>query len=141
MFGGNNLTECRTLAEAVELVRSVNNASRTFLRQPHTFGCPLPCHLVHYEVSGHFYHLSSVIWHEEVTSSNVMFVYFYETFVVEERMETLVYDLSAFLVSVGGNLGLCLGYSCLTIGLAFVEAFGWIYGRCNEFVKKMSKDG
>ena len=137
MFGGHNLTECRTSAEATDVVRLVSNVTREFLRQPHKFGCPLPCHLTHYEVSNHFYPPSSAVWYEEVTSGSFLLIYFYDTFLVEERMETLVYDLSALLVSIGGNLGLFLGYSCLTIGLAFLEIFGWVCSRCNQFVQKV----
>jgi hypothetical protein len=39
----------------------------------------------------------------------------YETFNVEEHVESLVYDASNFLVSVGGNLRLFLGFSCLSV--------------------------
>jgi len=40
---------------------------------------------------------------------------------VEEKTETLVYDLGTFLAALGGNLGLALGFSCLSILLGIVN--------------------
>ncbi len=42
---------------------------------------------------------------------------------VEERTETLIYDLVGVLAAAGGHLGLCLGFSCLTLVLTILE---WI---------------
>jgi hypothetical protein len=40
---------------------------------------------------------------------------------VDEETETLVYDLGTFLAALGGNLGLALGFSCLSILLGIVN--------------------
>ncbi len=40
---------------------------------------------------------------------------------VNEETETLVYDLGTFLAALGGNLGLALGFSCLSILLGIVN--------------------
>jgi hypothetical protein len=45
----------------------------------------------------------------------------YNTLIVEERVETLVYDVGSFLAAVGGNLGLFLGFSCLSVCLALIR--------------------
>jgi hypothetical protein len=47
------------------------------------------------------------------------FCYFFMD--VEEKTETLVYDLGTFLAALGGNLGLALGFSCLSILLGIVS--------------------
>ena len=39
----------------------------------------------------------------------------FNTCTVERRVETLVYDFPTFLAAAGGNLGLCLGCSCLSM--------------------------
>jgi hypothetical protein len=44
---------------------------------------------------------------------------------VEERVETLVYDAGNFLAAVGGNLGLLLGFSCLSTVFTLID---WIQG-------------
>jgi hypothetical protein len=45
----------------------------------------------------------------------------YNTFNVEEHVESLAYDASSLLVSVGGNLGLFLGFSCLSVLFALIN--------------------
>jgi hypothetical protein len=44
---------------------------------------------------------------------------------VEERIETLVYDVGSFLAAAGGNLGLLLGFSCLSTIFGFIN---WMQG-------------
>jgi hypothetical protein len=46
---------------------------------------------------------------------------FYSTLVIEERVETLVYDVVNFLAAAGGHLGLFLGFSCLSVLLAAIQ--------------------
>jgi hypothetical protein len=61
----------------------------------------------------------------------------YDTFNIEEHIESLVYDASSFLVSVGGNLGLFLGVSCLSVLLALINFFSnrgcWLKKIFNPF--------
>jgi hypothetical protein len=61
----------------------------------------------------------------------------YDTFNIEEHIESLVYDASSFLVSVGGNLGLFLGVSCLSVLLALINFFSnkgrWLKKILNPF--------
>jgi hypothetical protein len=40
---------------------------------------------------------------------------------VEERIETLVYNTGSFLSAAGGNLGLHLGFSCLSTVFGFIN--------------------
>jgi len=44
----------------------------------------------------------------------------------EEKIERLEYDLANFLVSAGGNLGLFLGLSCLSVLFGIID---WIQAR------------
>ena len=53
----------------------------------------------------------------------------YKDFVIEEQIETLVYDAGNFLAAVGGNLGLFLGFSCLTMLLGIVKFVKKNWGR------------
>ena len=56
---------------------------------------------------------------------------YYETFDVEEHVESLAYNAGSFLVSVGGNLGLFLGFSCLSILFALINILkeNWMWCR------------
>ncbi len=44
-----------------------------------------------------------------------------ESFMVEERVEALVYDEVNFIAAAGGNLGLFLGFSCFSVLLALLN--------------------
>jgi len=46
---------------------------------------------------------------------------------VEKEVETLVYDAGNFFAAIGGNLGLFLGFSCLSVVFA---AINFIVRRC-----------
>ena len=45
----------------------------------------------------------------------------YDLFAVKERVESVVYDWGSFLTSIRGDLGLFLGFSCLSILLSLVK--------------------
>ncbi len=40
---------------------------------------------------------------------------------VEEKVETLVYDIASFMATAGGNLSLLLGFSCLSVLIGVVS--------------------
>jgi hypothetical protein len=40
---------------------------------------------------------------------------------VEKQVESLIYDAGNFFAAVGGNLGLFLGFSCLSIIFATID--------------------
>jgi hypothetical protein len=58
---------------------------------------------------------------------------YYETFNVEEHVEALIYDASSFFRSVGGNLGLFLGFSFLSVLFAMINV-------CKEYEKLWKKN-
>ena len=52
-----------------------------------------------------------------------MVVLQYETNTIFNYKETDLNDLNAIVASVGGSLGLFLGFSCYQIGKRFIERF------------------
>ncbi len=48
------------------------------------------------------------------------FWFFYQKTEVEREQETFLYDFSGIVASVGGSLGLFLGFSCLQVAMLFV---------------------
>jgi hypothetical protein len=48
------------------------------------------------------------------------FWFFYQKTEVEREQETFLYDFSGIVASVGGSLGLFLGFSCLQVTMLFV---------------------
>ena len=53
----------------------------------------------------------------------------YKTLNVEERREHLVYDLGSLLAAAGGNMGLFLGLSCMSILLGIVQFLNTIFDK------------
>ena len=47
--------------------------------------------------------------------------FFYDSLLIEDRIEDLVYDVGSFLTSLGGYLGLLLGFSCLSVSFACIR--------------------
>jgi len=72
---------------------------------------------------------------DETTNDDTIFylVYLYDTLNTEQRIESLDYDITNFLVAAGGNLGLFLGLCCLSVLLAFVDCLKIIVQRLQKF--------
>ena len=58
--------------------------------------------------------------------------FFYNSVLVEERTETLIYELVDVIAAAGGHLGLCLGFSCLTL---FMSSFEWMEDKLRKWKK------
>ena len=87
------------------------------------FGCPLPCSFIGYKVKVSYFHKNSYLAVElNSTNDNFHLFFYYSSLVVEKRVETLVYDIGGFLAAAGGNMGLMLGLSFLTI---LIKALDW----------------
>ena len=72
------------------------------------------------------YHINSWVEYDDPLQENlsqqgVDLQLAYETLAVEERIETLVYDVGSLLSAIGGNLGLFLGFSCFTMLLGILK--------------------
>lgn len=45
----------------------------------------------------------------------------FQSLLIEEEVETYVYDFGNFVVALGGNLGLMLGFSCLSVLFSLIQ--------------------
>ena len=89
-------------------------------------GCPFPCFTRTYNVKWIDFHKNSLIeddklYEEEFLKQYYYLLFSYHSFTIEEKVETLVYDLGSFLTSIGGNLGLFLGFSCFSLLISLIE--------------------
>ena len=86
--------------------------------QPWNYGCFVPCKQTSYTFKVNYFHKNNVLMPDNKANNSkdhlYMYVYF-PTFSVEEKIESLEYDLANLLVSAGGNLGLFMGLSCLSV--------------------------
>ncbi len=120
-----DIPRCDNFSSAVETFTKMIDFTLSFTQNTERLGCPLPCNQLEYGVSHQLSHINSFI--DPINRLNNDFEklylvsYAYEHLEVEEKVESYVYDLGAFLSIVGGNLGLALGFSCLSMLLSFLK--------------------
>ena len=61
------------------------------------------------------------LFSDEYDENLYLLLFAYETLMIEEKVESLIYDFSSFLAAAGGNLGLFLGYSLFSAVELFVH--------------------
>ena len=121
------LKECNDSSEALNVYWLYIDLLADFITDPSKFGCPIPCRQTSYQIKINYYHKNNVILRQQQLETNSsghfnLFVY-YSSFTVEEKIESLEYDLANLLVSAGGNLGLFLGFSCLSVLFFVIDFF------------------
>ena len=118
------LRECENKREGGEAIRKLQDIVLDFNTNPAHFGCPLPCEKVSYSFTLNTIHVNSILFEIPLNFTEkhfYMLIVYFKTFTVEKRVETLVYDFGGFLAAAGGNLGLCLGLSCLSVLFTFTK--------------------
>ena len=122
-FLGNSshLTICRDNISALNTFNKFVDLAYSVERKNWFNSCPIPCQLTVYEAKQRNFHKNAFF--DFYDKQAFYFSVGYETFLIEANIETLVYDIGSFLAAVGGNLGLFLGFSCLSMLLGFVSMF------------------
>ena len=88
-------------------------------------GCARSCSETEYTTEALYFHRNS--WIETSDEQRTLpedaykLTLAYESLQLEEKVVTLAYDLENFLTSLGGNLGLFLGLSCLSLSLMLAD--------------------
>jgi len=85
--------------------------------------CPIPCNQTVYDIDlqrYHRYNMPKPI-KDESGQQGIMLSLKYENLATEEQVETLIYDATNFLAQAGGNLGLFLGFSCLSLLIKIIN--------------------
>ena len=118
------LTECSSDSDAHETFYIFSFLFQNISKKLAELGCPLPCKQTTYKTNLQYFHANK--WVDPNNSiprpqNHLYLDVLYETLLVEEGIEAYVYDLGSFLAQAGGNLGLCLGFSCLSALLAFLQ--------------------
>ena len=117
------LAECSndTVADAVYWAFGISVNS--FVKQSSNFGCPVPCKQISYALNLNYFHKNTIVLPSFFAGKENSFFLStsYSTFDVEERIENLEYDLENLLVSAGGNLGLFLGFSCMSLFFIIID--------------------
>ena len=91
----------------------------TFMREMQHFeelGCPMPCSLSPYKAELMLNHENAMELYTGLKNSQHFLLYlYYYSMESEVDSESLIIDFTNLIASVGGNLGLFLGFSCLTV--------------------------
>ena len=123
------LPECQNMSAARQSTDEFVFSMADFIFNVSTFGCPLPCAKTNYKTELKYMHknsLSLVDGLYEDGNGVFLLYFFYATLTVEEKIETLIYDFGGLMAAAGGNLGLCLGLSCLSILFSMIGAISCV---------------
>jgi hypothetical protein len=118
------MPECDNEKAATAVYWNYSNYLNDFVIRPWKYDCPVPCTQTWYKVTLEYYHENNVLMPEAIdklSEGHFTFIPYYSTFTIEEEIEKLEYDIGSLLVSAGGNLGLFLGFSCLSVLFFVIE--------------------
>ena len=123
------MEECKDAESARQTREPISNIAFQSFKDPSKFGCDPPCKSISYTFSTLYYHQHSMHKSYYNTKDGIFFLLsiYYKTLVVEERTETLIYDVPGLLSAAGGNLGLLLGFSCLSLLFGAVQCFSNLF--------------
>jgi hypothetical protein len=129
-----DLKECSNQHEGAEASKKYQAIILGLYHNSSLYGCKHPCERNTYTANINTYHFNSIIWDGFPPSladeSYYHLFFYYKSDIVQKQVEVLVYDFGGFIAAAGGNLGLCLGFSCLSILFTITHwtktVFGWI---------------
>ena len=112
-----SIEECKDYKSAKNTREIIGGKILALFSNTSAYNCPTPCKTVSYNLNSIYYHKNSLLkeYYDHEDGEHFLLAIYYNTLVVEERTETLIYDATGMLASAGGNLGLMLGFSCLSI--------------------------
>ena len=105
----NNIKEFRDLQTKLAKIQE------KFIGNSEKHGCPPDCHEIHYNPTLHYFEDSV----NSETYAHFLLQPYFSSFYVEKKEEYFIYDFNAMISDLGGNLGLFLGYSLLSLLLMF----------------------
>jgi len=116
---------CNDRISAAQTYKTLFDFMSKFTMKTDNYSCPLPCNTTTFNVQQNNVHINTFIdpLDEMKVDNNSTFIlaFAYHFLEVQELVEILVYDFGDFLSLVGGNLGLALGFSCLSVLLMSIE--------------------
>jgi hypothetical protein len=110
--------DCLTEDEAWNTYQALEDFIDDFYSDFNAYNCALPCKVISFSFDIDYRHSNSIITrypNQSVEEGGFQLHYYYKSLKVEEKTETLIYDVGNFLAAAGGNLGLFLGFSCLSV--------------------------
>ena len=117
------LDECSDIKDAVNASEAFRDIFMSMVEESASFGCPRSCRHKSYKVSLEYVNKFSLPASDldSTASPLLILALFFSSLNIEQVIETYECDFESFLVAVGGNLGLFMGFSCLTILVLVLE--------------------
>ncbi len=118
-----DISPCQTLESAEKVFNAMEIIFTDFLTKMVEYGCPIPCSQKSFNYNIKYFHRNSWIESQNSTLSQsaALVAVSYRSMLVEKRVETIIYDLESVMTSIGGNLGLFLGFSCFSTFLKILK--------------------
>ena len=119
----SKMPQCANRNQSTNAVANATNYLIKGMQDPDMFGCPLPCLFSYYTFQIVYQHINAFeLFTGKSPPQNEYILYFYfNTLETEVKTESLIIDLSSLIANIGGNLGLFLGFSCLSIFILTIE--------------------
>jgi len=119
------LPQCRSRKSALSTFETFMSCIDHYISKTSEFGCPVPCKQksVKYEIE--YFSRNSYFEADEkifVDKNIFQLIVFFKSMTVEAKKESYVYDGVNFLTAAGGNLGLFMGFSCLSIIFSLIDS-------------------
>jgi Amiloride-sensitive sodium channel len=124
-----NLPQCISNTSAAETYNSLSKHLYSFLFYNDS-KCLVPCTQTSYNFELNYYSKNSYYdptRNEYFSEKNIHLIIFFRKLEIEERTEALVYDIGTLLSAAGGNLGLLVGFSCLSVIFAAIDVLGKLF--------------
>lgn len=119
-----NLSTCQSQESTSKANVDFQTVLNDFLTEGSFNECFMPCREISYLQTLKYYHSTSF---NRLLPDTFDLDIAYSSLDVKTKTETLVYDFGDFLAAVGGNLGLCLGFSCLGCIWQIMDTFqAWL---------------
>lgn len=113
----SDIPKCDSFERGRETYNSIKSISSFTLGLPN-LNCDIPCTHKSFNVQIKFVHKNAYIDVDGSTApyvnTTVALAIHYNSLLVEERSEAYIYDFESLMTSIGGNLGLFLGFSCFS---------------------------
>ena len=121
-----HLPECKTKKNALSTLQVFTNHIDDYLSKTSEFGCPIPCKQKSFKYKLEYFSKNTWIEYDDenpLDNDTFELIVFFRSMNIDEKTETFVYDVGNFLAAAGGNMGLFMGFSCLSIMFALIDSF------------------
>ena len=124
------LPECNSREKALSTFETFTSHIDDYLSRTSEFGCPIPCKQKSFKYDLEYFSKNNYIEPDKENSldnDTFKLIVFFKTMNIEAKKETYIYDVGNFLTAAGGNLGLFMGFSCLSLMFSLIDRLSHLF--------------